>query len=62
MSLDKQLRSICQDRCAEAGDPPCHRLDLGGLPWTPCSPCLVDAGEPEPPAPLDPNAVIRNLI
>lgn len=62
MSGDSEIREICRERCAEAGDPPCWRLDAdNGVPFAPCSDCLADAGEPEN-LPLDPDAVIRNLI
>lgn len=55
-------RSICRDRCAESGDPPCWELDTDrGEIWTPCADCLRDAGC-EVVEPIDPNAVIRDLI
>lgn len=63
MTPEQELRSICQDRCAEFGDPPCYELDKrSDVPWIPCSECLVEAGEPTPLESLDPQAVIRNLI
>jgi hypothetical protein len=57
-----KLRTICRERCAEAGDPPCYRLDdFEGIPFTACSECLVDAGI-APTVPLDPDAAIRDLF
>jgi hypothetical protein len=57
-----KLRTICRERCAEAGDPPCYRFDDdSGLPFTACSDCLVDAGIPLT-EPQDPNAAIRDLF
>jgi len=62
------LRSICQDACAEFGDPPCYEVheDLRAAgkqmnAWSPCEDCLASAGI-ETPEPLDPAAVIRNLL
>lgn len=61
--LESTLRNICQERCAEAGDPPCYELDRReGVPWTACSTCLAEAGEESPSDPIDPNAVIRPLF
>lgn len=63
MSIDNQLRSVCQDRCGEMGDPACYEIDdRSDIPWTPCSECLAELGLPIPPQPQDPNAAIRNLI
>lgn len=62
------LRSICQDACAEFGDPPCYEVhkDLRAVgkqlnPWWPCADCLAAAGI-ELPEPLDPAAVVRPLL
>lgn len=63
-----KLRSICQDACAEYGDPPCYEVheDLRAVgkqlnAWSPCAECLAAAGI-ETPEPLDPNAVVRRLL
>lgn len=60
--MTDKLREACRERCAEAGDPPCYRFDdQENVPFTACSECLNEVGE-SPTVPLDPDAVIRNLI
>lgn len=62
---EQLLKSECQDRCAEYGDPPCYELvedppSIG--PWRACADCLNACGFPPDPEPLDPAAVVRPLI
>ena len=60
---DNQLRSACQDRCGEFGEPACYELAHDeGAKFEPCIPCLIDCGLPIPPEPLDPNAVVAPLL
>jgi len=43
------LEEICAERCAEFGDPPCHRLPELVQPCehiTPCDECLADFAAP----------------
>ncbi len=59
---DADMRSACQERCAEFGDPPCYEIDRrNNNPFTACSECLADCGGPAA-APLDPDAVIAPLF
>ena len=51
-------RSICQDACAEFGDPPCYEIVAD---WKPCGECLVAAGV-EVPEPIDPSAVVKDMF
>ena len=42
-----ELREICRDYCAEAGDPPCWKLpdmtsDCDGKVIRPCAECLAE--------------------
>lgn len=63
MTIEKLLRSLCQDRCAEFGDPPCYELaERGGDEPAWCELCERDAGLDPKPEPLDPNAVVRPLL
>lgn len=58
MILDQQLRSICQSRCAEFGEPPCFEFNkFDGF----CKECREESGE-HVDEPLDPNAVVRPLL
>lgn len=62
MTHEEKLRSICQSRCAEYGDPPCYELDnREQVPVEFCTACRAEAGE-EIVEPLDPNAVVRPLL
>ena len=65
MSVTKFLMSLCQDRCSAFGEPPCYDIvedepRLG--PWSPCKDCRAEAGIPDDPEPLDPDAVVRPLL
>ena len=58
VDFDKELMSLCGDRCAEFGEMPCYEAVPG---CEPCGDCMVDAGM-VPVVPLDPNAVIAPLL
>ena len=58
-----QLRSACQNRCADFGEPSCYDLaEDEGEEFKPCVACLIDCGLPIPPEPLDPDAVVAPLL
>ena len=51
---DADLRSICEGRCGDFGDPPCWRLpslssDCRADEMGPCAECLRDRGLAAPP-------------
>jgi hypothetical protein len=55
---DTRLKSACQDRCADVGDPPCYEVVPG---CKPCGECLRDIGI-EPGDEFDEDAAIGRLI
>jgi hypothetical protein len=62
------IRDTCAERCAEFGDPPCHKLAdrAEGLvnpdePLKPCGECWRDVGV-EPGDEFDENAAIGRLV
>jgi hypothetical protein len=57
---DEKLRSACQDRCADYGDPPCYELDDPTC-HKPCADCLRDIGI-EPGDEFDENAAIGRML
>lgn len=57
---DPKLRSACQDRCGNFGDPACYELDDPTC-HVPCGECLRDIGI-EPGDEFDENAAIRRLL
>jgi len=64
-TMDEKLKSACQDRCAEFGEPPCYEIvndEPGAAPWAPCADCKADCGLEADPERLDPAAVMRPLI
>lgn len=66
---DEKLRSACQDRCGEYGDPACYELIERALRGTadpaddikPCGECLRDIGI-EPGDEFDENAAVGRLL
>ncbi len=65
---DPRLRSACQDRCAEFGDPACYGLTERGKrnnypieAIKPCGECLRDIGV-EPGDEFDESAAIGKLL
>lgn len=69
------LKSICQENCAQCGDPPCYDVDKrswregrGGA--NACDECLAELEDMRPgaaaqfrkPEELDPDAVVRPLL
>lgn len=65
-----QLRTACENRCGEVGDPSCVDLlsrddaamvplDLSTFDW--CAECLRDCGI-EPPERFDPDAAVGLLL
>ncbi len=63
-------RAACRELCAQSDEPPCFEIwadcaASGQMPpvWEPCDHCLIIADlEADTPQPLDPNAVIRQLL
>lgn len=64
-TMEEKLKSACQARCSEFGEPACYIIvadEPGAAPWAPCSDCKADCGIEADPEPLDPAAVMRPLI
>ncbi len=60
--MNDPVKSKCQDRCAEFGEPACYEMAHSeGFEFEPCSDCLRDCGI-EVNEPFDPNAAIGTLL
>jgi len=55
------LESICAERCADFGDPPCYQVVENWSAAKFCADCRRACGI-EVPEPIDPNAVVRPLL